>query len=393
MKWASVASEKFALRDAVEECAAYIRSELGDGAPDLAVAFISAHHSPDYEELPRLLREQLGAKLLLGCSAGGVIGGGREVEERAGLTVTAALLPGVELVPFYVEDGALPDPDARSSAWEELVHVPATKAPDFVLLPDPHSIRAENLLAGLDYAFPGSAKIGGLASGGDRAGSNALYLGDTVHWSGAVGVAISGNLRVDTIVAQGCRPIGELLVVTRCHQNVLLEVDHQRPMEVLRRIFEASDERDRALITRALHLGVVNDPLKEELHQGDFLIRNVLGVDGESGGLVVGEVLREGQSVQFQVRDARTAAEDLQAMLRRYVSEHGAAQSSGALLFSCLGRGMHFFGQPDHDTDLFRSEVGPIPLGGFFCNGEIGAVGPTTYLHGYTSSFGLFSPR
>ena len=116
-------------------------------------------------------------------------------------------------------------------------------------------------------------------------------------------------------------------------------------------------------------------------------------VGAAGGGLAVGELLREGQLVQFHVRDARTAEEDLQAMLRQFADGHTLQAGSGALLFSCLGRGMHLFGRPDHDTDIFREEVGPLSLGGFFCNGEIGPVGPGTYLHGFTSSFAIFSPR
>ena len=393
MKWSSKVSEEFSLKSAVDECVSHVRSELGQAEPDLAVVFISAHHSPDFEDLPVLLQERLNPRLLIGCSGGGVIGGGKEVEERAGFALTAASLPNVEIVPFHVEDKDLPDMDAGPAAWEKLVGVPAEKAPDFVVLPDPFTIQAENLLMGLDYAFPGRVKIGGLASGSPRAGGNALFMGDRLYRTGAVGVAMHGDVQVETVVAQGCRPIGEPSVVTRCQQNILLELDEQKPMDVLRRIFEASEDRDRALINGALHLGVVTDPLKQEFRPGDFLIRNVLGIHEETGSIAVGELLREGQLVQFHVRDARTAEEDLQAMLRQFADGHALQEGSGALLFSCLGRGMHLFGRPDHDTDIFREEVGPVSLGGFFCNGEIGPVGPGTYLHGFTSSFAIFSPR
>ena len=393
MKWASKVSEDFSLKDAVDECVTHIRSELGDAPPDLAVAFVSAHHTPDFEDLPLLLKERLGPRVLLGCSGGGVIGGGTEIEDRAGFALTAATLPGVEVSSFHVEDQDLPDMDAGPAAWEQLVGVTADKSPDFVVLAEPFSLHADNLVAGMDYAFPGRVKVGGLASGASQPGGNALFLGERLYRSGAVGVAMHGDVRVDTVVAQGCRPIGEPAVVTKCHQNVLLELNEQKPMDVLRSVFDASPERDQALINRALHLGVVMDPLKQEHRPGDFLIRNVMGIHEESGGIIIGEMLREGQVVQFHVRDADTAQEDLQAMLRQYADSHGLGSASGALLFSCLGRGMHLFGRPDHDTNLFREEVGPISLGGFFCNGEIGPVGPSTFLHGFTSSFAIFSPR
>jgi small ligand-binding sensory domain FIST len=135
------------------------------------------------------------------------------------------------------------------------------------------------------------------------------------------------------------------------------------------------------------------DEFNEEPKLGDFLVRNILGVDARSGGLAVGERLREGQSVQFHLRDAEASSLDLQSMLSQYVSDHQPGSEAGAMLFQCLGRGSYLFGRPDHDTDMFREMVGSIPLTGFFCNGEIGQVGGSTYLHGYTSSFGIFRPK
>jgi small ligand-binding sensory domain FIST len=103
-------------------------------------------------------------------------------------------------------------------------------------------------------------------------------------------------------------------------------------------------------------------------------------------------VLRDGQVVQFHLRDAQTSADDLQTLLRQRRDGDGA-RPEGALMFSCLGRGMHLYDRADHDTDMFREFYGAVPLGGFFCNGEIGPVQGKTFLHGYTSSFGLFFPR
>ena len=271
-----------------------------------------------------------------------------------------------------------------------LVQVSAEARPHFILLPDPFTIRSDNLLLGLDYAFKDSVKIGGLASGGGRAGANALFNEKEVHRSGAVGIAMHGNIRVSTIVAQGCRPIGQPMVVTRCERNALLELDGEKPLEVLRRLFEEVNDEDRTLMSTALHVGVVMDPLKEEFRPGDFLIRNVMGLHQETGALIVGELLREGQVVQFHVRDSQTAEDDLEALMDRYVSENASETDSGALLFSCLGRGEHLFGRPNHDSDLFLRKVSPMPLTGFFCNGEIGQVGGTTFLHGFTSSFAMF---
>jgi small ligand-binding sensory domain FIST len=207
-----------------------------------------------------------------------------------------------------------------------------------------------------------------------------------------VGLALKGNVVVDTVVAQGCRPVGKLMSITKSSQNLLQELDGRPPLEVLRELFSESGERDQSLMQHSLFLGVLMDDFIDNPQQGDFLIRNIIGMDARSGAMAVGEMLREGQRVRFHLRDALTSAEDLAALLARYGSAERASPCEGALLFSCLGRGQYLYGRPDHDTELFADKVGLIPLGGFFCNGEIGQVSGTTFLHGYTSSFGIFRP-
>lgn len=393
MKWASAISEQSALEQAVEQCTSKIKEQFGNDAPDLAVTFVSPHYQAEYDLVVDLLRQRLGSTTVLGCSGGGIIGNGQEVEQRPALSITAAVLPGVQVVEFQVEGDDLPDLDAAPDAWQDLVHVTPDQNPQFVMLADPFSFPVPNLLLGLDYAFSGSAKIGGLASGAQQQGGNALFLGDQVYRSGAVGVALHGNITVDTVVAQGCRPVGQPMRVTKCARNVLAELDGQQPMSVLKELFQSSGDRDRELMRTSLFLGVVMDELLDDPKQGDFLIRNVVGMDDRSGVLAIGENLKEGQMVQFHLRDAQTSADDLAEVLERYALDNRENQAQGALLFSCLGRGQYLYGRANHDTDLFHEKLGSVPLGGFFCNGEIGPVSGTTFLHGYTSSFGIFRAR
>ena len=396
MQWASAISQQNTLPAALTECANSVRASLGDTAPaDLAVVFASSEYAADYPELPRLTAELLGAPaLLLGCSGGGIIGGGSEIEQEPAVSLTAARLPGVSIKPIRLEARDLPSPDAPPDDWHDALGVNPAEQPQFVLLADPMSFPAQNLLQGMDYAYPAAAKIGGLASAGPGARQNGLFLGRDYHDSGAVGVALSGNIIVETVVAQGCRPIGEPMRITRSDRNFLAELDGHPPLEVLRSIYQRAGQRDRDLMQHSLFLGVVMDALIDRPRQGDFLIRNVMGMDQRSGVLAIGELLTEGQLVQFHLRDAETSADDLTAVLERYAIDNRENPAHGALLFSCLGRGKYLYGRPNHDTEVFHSKVGAsVPLGGFFCNGEIGPVSGTTFLHGYTSSFGIFRPR
>jgi small ligand-binding sensory domain FIST len=373
MKWSSAVSTASRLDDAVVEAAARVRRELGEVRPDLAVVFVSPHHEPGYDAVPRLVEAALAPRALVGCSAGGVIGGGHEVEGAPGFSLTAATLPEVAVTPFHTREAEAPRV--------------AGEAPQFVVCPEPFSFDAETFVWALDQAFPGCTIVGGVASGARQPGHNALFLGGDVHRDGVVGVALTGDVAIDTVVAQGCRPIGEPMFVTRAERNLLFEIDGRSPAAVLSDLHRRASPRDQELFRNSLFLGIVMRE-QETYGQGDFLIRNVLGLDGKTGALAVGTLLRPGMVVQFHLRDAATSAEDLDTMLGRYRGE-----PSGSLLFSCLGRGMHLYGRADHDTDATRRRFGALPVGGFFCNGEIGPVQGTTYLHGYTSAFGLFRPR
>lgn len=393
MKWASAISTQEDIAGCIQETAQAVKSQLQGKPADLTVIFVSPHFQDSYNEIPRMIREHFDPGKLIGCSGGGIIGAGNEVEQRPAFSMTSAHLPDVKIQPIHTDTLNLPDQDTGPGVWRDWLGVQAEDHPHFIFLADPFSFRGEEFLSGVDFAYPNSKKVGGLASGSHSQNGNALYLENKVYSSGLVGLALSGNIEVDTIVAQGCRPIGRPFNITRCNQNLLQEVDGKPPMEMLQEIHETLSEGDKKLMQTSLFLGIEMDPLKDDPKQGDFLIRNLMGVDRESGGLAIGAELREGQLVQFHLRDKVMSAEDLGMMLARYYSQGKADDASGALLFSCLGRGQYLYGRPNHDTDMFKDKLGNIPLGGFFCNGEIGPVGNTTFLHGYTSSFGIFRPH
>ena len=392
MKWASAITTQDNIESGTLEATEKILSQLDGKSADLTVIFISPHFAERYQEIPAMIRKRFDPGLLIGCSGGGIIGQGQEVEQQPAFSITSAHLPGVNLQAIQAETSELPNQDTGPGVWHDWLKVPAKSQPHFIFLADPFSFRGEEFLSGVDFAYPNSKKVGGLASGAQTGGGNALYLGDKIYSEGLIGVALSGNIEMDTIVAQGCRPIGHSMQITKCKQNMLLELNNTPPMEVLQEINETLNENDRNLMKTSLFLGIEMDPLKDDPGQGDFLIRNLMGVDHSSGALAIGSLLREGQLVQFHLRDKVMSAKDLELLLSRYQSGGKADDASGALLFSCLGRGQYLYGKRNHDTEMFKDKLGDVPLGGFFCNGEIGPVGKTTFLHGYTSSFGIFRP-
>lgn len=393
MKWADALSVSPAASGAVSECIRGVRDGLGGEAPDLVFVFATTHYRLDYGRIPGWIREAFPEAVVAGCTALGVIGAGRELEQEPAIAMLAARLPGVEIKPVITDARDLPDQDDPPGAWRRWLGLRPDTEYHFLILGDPFVGNLEPFLAGLDYAYPDTAKVGGLASGGGKPKENALWLNDQTHREGILAIGLAGNLEVDTVVAQGCRPIGEPLTVTCCNQNILLELDGRTPVSYLQSLIARLPAEDRERVQNSLFLGVVMDPFSTTPEHGEFLIRNLVGVDYQSGALATGTPLHEGQMVQFQLRDRETSAADLELRLDAYAAGLvGDDPPAAALLFSCLGRGAFLYREADHDTRKFLERVCPCPVAGFFSNGEIGRVGGSTFIHGYTSAFAVVRP-
>jgi small ligand-binding sensory domain FIST len=393
MRWASAVDTDTVLTAAVERAAAKIFMGLGQQEPDLLTVFVSSHHAPHFDVLAELLQREFENSYLFGCGALAVIGGGREIEDRPALSLSGALLPGVRMRGTHLDATQVPPLHAEPHVWEDALQLTANQQPSFLILTDPLSFETQPLLKGLDRVYPSANKIGGLASGAKQVGAAALYLGKQVYHSGAITLALTGNIRIDTVVAQGCRPIGDPMFITSAHENLVREIDGHTPREVLATLFEVLPAPDRDLFSQSLFLGVAMRGDASEYTTGDFLIRTILGMDPQTGALWVNAQVPPNSVVQFHLRDAATSAYDLDRALTQYRASMPPTAPSGALLFSCLGRGIGLYGQADHDCNAFRRLVADIPVAGFFGNGEIGPVQNSTYLHGYTSAFAVFSER
>jgi small ligand-binding sensory domain FIST len=299
-----------------------------------------------------------------------------------------AHLPGTTLAALRMEFEATPDGGIVSGWPESWDQVPPEGA-SLILLVEPHSFPADAFLARLNDQGPRLAVVGGMASGGAGPNENRLILGGRAHDSGAVGVLVRGATRVRAVVSQGCRPIGKALVVTKAEANVILELGGRPALEQLQTAFVSLSPAEQQLARGGLHVGRVINEYQETFGRGDFLIRNVIGADPKSGAVAIGDFVRAGQTVQFHVRDAATADEDLDALLAA-AKRDGTGDPLAALLFTCNGRGTRLFPQADHDAQALTRHWPGLPVAGFFAQGEIGPVGGKSFVHGFTASMALF---
>jgi small ligand-binding sensory domain FIST len=236
---------------------------------------------------------------------------------------------------------------------------------------------------------PGLPIVGGMASGGQSPGSNTLAVGSRTYDAGAVGVVIGGAVRIRPVVSQGCRPIGRPFVITKSQENLIVELGGVPALQRLRETYGELDDADRELVRSSLHVGRAASEYRDVFRRGDFLVRNVLGADPDSGVIAVGDLVRTGQTVQFHVRDAASADEDLRELL---CGSPLPARPVGALVFTCNGRGTRLFAGPSHDARALQDWLGPLPVEGFFAQGDIGPIGRRTFLHGFTASIALVEP-
>lgn len=390
MIFASATSTSKDIEDAVREMSAEITSELSEAEIDFATVFYTPHYSRGASLLVHRLREALDPGILIGAMGEGIVGSHREIEREPGITVTAGTLPGVVLKQLTFDPDRWSDVLGDEAAFREAVDA-SDDTKLFLLVADPFTTPMEPLLDAFNSSFPGVPMIGGMASGARHPKSNCLVLNERILTGGAVAVALGGPIDVDVIVSQGCRPVGRPFRVTGARENVISSLEGEAPLSRIQDIINELSDDDRAILEKGLLVGrAIPRKGDQPLGRGSFLIRGVMGIDRESGAMAVGDLIHEGEVIQFHLRDARTAQEDLELLLSPQTVQD---RPRAGLLFLCNGRGTNLFEHPNADVEAIRAILGDVRLSGFFCAGEIGPVGGQNFLHGHTASLALLRPE
>jgi small ligand-binding sensory domain FIST len=356
---------------------------LGGEKADIAIVFAAGAHLAAPEATLEGVHEALRPPSLIGCGAGGVLGCGAEHEGGTAVAVWAASLGGGTATTFHASAHRSGDSIAVTG-MEDLAG-----ARGALLLPDPFSFPTDALLADLAKRAPGVPVIGGLASARTDEGSAALFHGDRVCESGAVGVRLDG-VELLPCVSQGATPVGPEMTVTAVEGNVIVELAGRPALDHIRGVIEELDARDRTLIAGGLLVGLVVDGGQPEYGHGDFLVRGLLGADPVAGTIALAASVEPGQVLRLHARDPASADRDLHDQLRLRVEALGGAPA-GALAFACHSRGREMFGVSDHDADLLAEELDGAPSAGFFAAGEIGPVGGASFMHSFTATVALFA--
>ncbi len=383
---------------AAQALTASVREAFGRTAPDLVCLFFSPHYANASRELVETLHRELAPRVMVGCMGDGVIGPVEEYENTSVVSLWAARLPEVRMVPFHLtfheketqSSGPGSQPGLGLEGWPQELESLSDR-PTFLVFADPFSTPIEDVFETMEERCPGAPAIGGVASGGTDLGENRMVFNGGIEREGLVGVALWGPVWIRTLVSQGCQPIGERYVVTKAERNIMYELGGVPTLERLQETLERLGPERGKQVAMAVQVGVAFDEQREQFDRGDFLIRGLLGADQRSGGVAISDIVKEGQTIQFHVRDPRAASEDFNLLLAQDRLDFPNSPFKGALLFSCNGRGRRFFGEPNHDITALQRQAEGIPVAGFFAAGEIGPVGGKNFIHGYTASAALFA--
>jgi small ligand-binding sensory domain FIST len=366
-----------------------LRQKLPPAPVSLGLVFMTPRFFPHAKQVLEILRVHGQIPLLLGCSSNSLIADDREIEDGAGISLGLYSLPGAKLKAVHFSQEQLEEP-LETAFWHHQTGVPPSDCNGWLAFVDPFNIDSESWLRTWSEAYAPMPVLGGLAGGDFSERVTQVYLNGEVFEEGGVAVAVGGDVELASVISQGCTPIGDTWTLTRVNQNIIQQIGNRPAYEVLAETVQNLSEDEQKAARGNLLIGLVVNEYLDEFHRGDFLIRNLLGADAQSGAIAVGALPRPGQTIQFQRRDAQAANEDMSELLSRASQKLTSREIYGACLCSCNGRGQNLFGQPNHDAAMVQERLGPMGLTGFFCSGEIGPIGERNFLHGFTASLAVF---
>ena len=376
----------------LQQWAEELRRQLGPKRVSLGLVFMAPKFFPHAQTTLEILRVHAQIPLLVGCSGAGLVAGDSEMEDQPGLALALYHLPGAVLqaVRFTQEEVQAA---TGTNYWPTETGTAPKATHGWLAFLDPFTMDCERWLRDFDAAYAPRPIVGGLASGNHSEQDTQIYLNGEVFNEGGVAVAVGGEVTLTGVIAQGCTPIGETWTLTGVERNIIHGIANRRAYDVLSDTWKALSTEEQRKTQGNLFIGLVVNEYLDEFHRGDFLVRNVLGADPNSGAIAVGALPRAGQIIQFQRRDAATASLEMAELLARAKDKLTGATILGGCLCCCNGRGKGLFETPSHDAKMVQQQLGPFGLAGFFCNGEIGPVGEKSFLHGNSASLALFVKR
>jgi small ligand-binding sensory domain FIST len=372
--------------DAAQQAAA----SLPQGHADFVIAFATDEHAGEIPELVQAIGSVLGTPYVVGCSASGLIAAGREIEDGPAVGVLAVRSDSLRGTPFLFGDTGDHGLTAGVHVGQRLAASRDTG--DVILVwPDPYVVRPDRLLQGIDATLGAVPIAGGASSAPAPSTSTFQFSGGQVATGAVSGLRLGGSFRHLVALTQGCRPLGAPMRITSAHENMILEVDGMPALEALRRAAPEGLFDDPAEALQTLTIALLPEPGTSILHTGEYLVRNIVAADPDTGVIAVAADVEEGESILFAHREAQAAREDVDRMAQRAAAAAPASGYRFGLYLDCLARGRSLYGTQGVDSAALARHLPGVPILGFFCNAEIAPLRGANHLFTYTGVLVLFS--
>lgn len=377
-----ISTERSSARGALD-AARQVVEGLGGEQPDWCIAFATSEHAENLHALLESLAGAAGTPYVAGCSASGILGAGAELEEGPAIGLLGVRSDQMRATPFLFHDEGDRGMTAGIRLGQRLMN--SRNSDDMLLVwPDPFYVRPDRLLQSIDAVLGNIRVVGGAASAQGAEDATFQFCGSETGKSSVSGIRLGGRFRHAIGITQGCRPLGEPVRVTRSHDNMILEIDGRPALEVLRQQAPAEIMEDLDWAFNFLFIGMMAGPAEEEGNTSEYVARNIVSADPDTGVLAVAERVEEGQSILFAHREAASAREDLKRLLDEVSPRHTGLDYRFGLYFNCLARGRSLYNEDGTDTAMIREALPEIPIIGFFSNAEIGPLRGVNQLFTYT---------
>jgi len=375
-------SEERRSADAAAAAASAAIEPLAGRRPDWCVAFVTGDHAGRMPSLLAALANAAGTPYVAGCSAAGVMAGAREVEGGSAVAVLAVASDTIRGTPFLFHDDGDHGLTAGTRIGQRLSTSRGTD--DLVLLwPDPLQIRPDRLLQGIGAALGPICAAGGAASIAGTAEDTFQFSGTQLAVGAIAGMRLSGDFRYQVAVSQGCRPLCEPLLVTRSHENLILEIEGKPALDALREQV-AAELADVSGMVGQLFVGLLPDLESGAVRPGEYLVRNIVAADPDTGVLGIADAVEEGQRILFARREPTSAREELAAAIERVRPSRTGLDYRFGLYFNCVARGRSLYGKENVDSALLAAGLPEVPLLGFFSNAELAPLRGVNHLFTYS---------
>lgn len=368
--------------NAALEAAGSALEKCGSPHADFAFVFATADYCREADDVLRTVRTALGCEPVIGCSAVGLLTTAGEVERGPALAVLAIAADNFKAIPFLAANSSGTVKSIADSIYGNFSsNIAGNRL--LVLLPDVFSLQPSQLIKAIQCDATILPIVGAASSVFSSEAEPYHWDGHSISRNGASGALLCGEFQTRIGVAQGCDPIGDPFSITKARENIIAEIDGRPALKVLSEALMSLSKEELKRADRNLFAGIAWKN-EYDLDRGDFVIRNLVGSDQDTGTVAIAEHVSEGQIIQFQLRDAQTARSDMHRTISRLFDETRSVNLRFGLYFNCVGRGEGLYCEANHDVTIIKEFFGDLPIIGFFGNAEIAPLAGQNYVHNYT---------